>query len=143
MKPKYLIAPENYVRRPLPTKTKWVTALRSGDYSQCDEKLTDGESYCCLGLLSKIQGRLKNGRDGFPGHKFELSCDNPLREFLGTVGEFPITYINRELSYIYCKGRKFGGRWYTLAAMNDNGYSFSEIADVIDFLWYDPETETP
>jgi hypothetical protein len=39
---------------------KWVKALRSGKYSQCEEKLcmvdgvTGEESYCCLGVLTDL-----------------------------------------------------------------------------------------
>jgi hypothetical protein len=36
-------------------KAKWIEALRSGKYGQCTGKLTDGEGYCCLGVLAHIQ----------------------------------------------------------------------------------------
>lgn len=29
---------------------KWVAELRSGKYSQCREQMTDGKSFCCLGV---------------------------------------------------------------------------------------------
>lgn len=35
--------------------TKWVEALRSGEYGQTREQLTDfHDNYCCLGVLCKI-----------------------------------------------------------------------------------------
>ena len=37
-------------------KAKWIAALRRGEYPQTRGKLTDGEGYCCLGVLAKIQG---------------------------------------------------------------------------------------
>lgn len=33
-------------------KKAWIKALRSGEYKQCRNKLKDGESYCCLGVLN-------------------------------------------------------------------------------------------
>jgi hypothetical protein len=32
-------------------KTKWIAALRSGDYKQGKMQLFDGERHCCLGVL--------------------------------------------------------------------------------------------
>lgn len=32
----------------------WVAALRSGKYKQGTRKLKDGETYCCLGVLTLI-----------------------------------------------------------------------------------------
>ena len=38
-------------------KTKWLEALRSGEYKQCQGSLTDnGGGYCCLGVLAKVAG---------------------------------------------------------------------------------------
>lgn len=37
-------------------KTKWITALRSGDYAQCRMAMHDGTGYCCLGVLAKVDG---------------------------------------------------------------------------------------
>ncbi len=39
-------------------KTKWIEALRSGEYSQATEKLHDENNggYCCLGVLCKVMG---------------------------------------------------------------------------------------
>ena len=35
-------------------KTKWVDALRSGDYEQIIEELQSLEGYCCLGVLCRL-----------------------------------------------------------------------------------------
>lgn len=35
-------------------KARWVKALRSGEYQQCQETLHDGAGYCCLGVLANI-----------------------------------------------------------------------------------------
>lgn len=35
-------------------KAKWVAALRSGKYSQCDGELKKGNAYCCLGVMEQV-----------------------------------------------------------------------------------------
>lgn len=35
-------------------KAKWLAALRSGEYSQCKDKLQAGGSYCCLGVAAEL-----------------------------------------------------------------------------------------
>lgn len=35
-------------------KEKWVTALRSGEYTQTRQCLRKGDTFCCLGVLSDI-----------------------------------------------------------------------------------------
>ena len=39
------------------TKEKWVAALRSGEYKQCQGELKDDSgAHCCLGVLLESQG---------------------------------------------------------------------------------------
>lgn len=35
-------------------KRKWVSALRSGRYTQVSHKLRHGDSFCCIGVLCDI-----------------------------------------------------------------------------------------
>lgn len=37
-------------------KSKWVEALRSGQYEQTAEQLVCGGAYCCLGVLCIVAG---------------------------------------------------------------------------------------
>lgn len=37
-------------------KEKWVEALRSGKYKQCQTRLRIDNSFCCLGVLCDISG---------------------------------------------------------------------------------------
>lgn len=34
---------------------QWIAALRSGDYTQTCGRLTDGASYCCLGVACELK----------------------------------------------------------------------------------------
>jgi hypothetical protein len=37
-------------------KAKWVEALRSGEYEQCRDELTDGFGFCCIGVGYQVLG---------------------------------------------------------------------------------------
>lgn len=81
-------------------KAKWLEALRSGQFKQCEGKLhrvlTD--SYCCLGVLQSIAS--------IP--------QSPAGELLDSKCGLQIDVQQK------------------LAGMNDDGDSFSEIADWIE-----------
>ena len=82
-------------------KQKWVAALRSGEYKQCQRVLHDGVGYCCIGVLEAISGLA------------------PEKNAV-MIGEGIVDRI--------------GGVNYksALVSLNDNGKSFSEIADYIE-----------
>ena len=83
-------------------KAKWVTALRSGKYSQGKGALLRDGLYCCLGVLCEVQGRSDDWRK-WNIHPFEND-------------QGPITFAQA----------------MPLADMNDTGKSFPEIADYIE-----------
>lgn len=96
-------------------KKKWVAALRSGKYKQGKRALVAGRgkasTYCCLGVLCDILPKpAKKGvrHWGENGGRYFLS-----RKALALVDLDPI---------------QAGG----LAAMNDSGDSFGQIADYIE-----------
>ena len=68
-------------------KEKWLTALKSGEYKQCDTYLSDLEGgNCCLGVLVDIHPELSIHRDGVNitdngGDKY--GGYSPLNELLG------------------------------------------------------------
>jgi hypothetical protein len=89
-------------------KSKWVEALRSGKYQQARNFLKSEDGYCCLGVLCDIQGAdFEAIREEFGSLSLSL---NPAK-YLGEVNTIKAT---------------------ELAQMNDNGKSFSEIADYIE-----------
>ena len=131
-----LIIPEGYEKKELPYFKEWTEALDSGSYSQTSGKLCETISYlestetcyCCLGVLSKIQGRLTaNNRDGSDlDSTYYLSFENPIYRFLGENGTLP--------AGIAVKGRR-GNILHNLAELNDNEFSFSQISEVIKQIW--------
>lgn len=107
-------------KRKLPpeVKSKWTEALRSGKYKQGRTKLCANECYCCLGVLSHIQGRLtKNGEDEPYYDVALLSVNNDFHY---------LNHLNIASNWECIEG-------YSLAALNDRGVSFSQIADIIDY----------
>lgn len=112
-----VITPREYVPLSLPYFDEWVAALESNNYQQvsctlCHHSETAGDSYCCLGVLSKIQGRLvyyvprdawEDGEDS--GSAYMLSIDNPCAKIIGRGGVLPdrcwVIYKNQQVGALY------------------------------------------
>lgn len=82
---------------------KWIKALRSGEYKQCEGRLRkgnqNGSTFCCLGIAEKVIG--------LPRENF---------------GELDIKHIE-DLDHL---------QQSRLIKMNDGGKSFSYIAGYIE-----------
>lgn len=106
-------------------KSRWIAALRSGDYEQGQGalKTNDGadSQHCCLGVLCELVAP-----EGFQ----EMS------EYSSTmVHQFPDTRSKQECYPNKTKMRELGltvGRMKVLTKMNDDGRSFHRIADYIE-----------
>ena len=119
-------------------KQRWVEALRSGEYEQGQGKLgrhwegNEKAQYCCLGVLCEIadeattwvdhdEGGYKymvteKGSMAYPSYSLTARVDLP-----GRFGEFP-----REVEDLIGN---------TLADLNDAGFTFSQIADLIEWAF--------
>lgn len=104
-------------KMPEELKTKVLAALRSGEYKQGVGQLSNGDSYCCLGVVSLMQGRLAK-RDGF-------FCDSKASSTAFLFKDNPVGFI--------CEF--FDGALETLYLLNDSGWPFAIIADVIEFVY--------
>lgn len=112
-------------------KARWLFALRSGHYEQGDSELCtrvddeDGDKFkhCCLGVLANVYG-LENSR--IAG---ECGLDDVgLHDLLGrwsAQGDNDHSFCLEAVDTHTTWQRK-------LAAMNDSGKSFAEIADFIE-----------
>jgi hypothetical protein len=65
----------------------WVTALRSGRYSQAIGKLKDHSGYCCLGVACDVFRKAKK-RQG-EAHGWDYGKGDDSYSFLGELGEMP------------------------------------------------------
>ena len=125
-------------------KQLWLEALRSGKYEQTRECLRDQHGYCCLGVLQDlyiqhtsyadwieiVDGEPHDiGYDEFP----EVGCNQwAFPSLLQTNFTWTLRNTVSNL-YTFSKDPNSErlGRG-SLPAMNDNGSSFSEIADIIE-----------
>lgn len=109
----------------------WIAALRSGEYKQGREMLSDGDSYCCLGVLCEIAiqhgvGIEKVARLGERvRYNGELSVAP--KEAVKWVG---LHAKNGKVNSKLTDSRLHGGG--ELSAANDRGATFAEIADFIE-----------
>lgn len=127
-----VLVPIGYKKIYLPMFEEWTSALESGKFRQTKDTLCETKNkhcyYCCLGVLSRIQGRLKNGRDGVGGETKMLSVDNPLYSFLTNTG------LIQGCVQIHSKGGSVIEA-DVLAHLNDLGLTFKEIAKIIKVFW--------
>ena len=108
-------------------KNKWLKALRSGEYKQGKSALRDGDTYCCLGVLTELYrketglGIWEKGKIGMDFYnEEEISMGVPSKticEWAGLNDENPSV----ESEHGIC-----------IAEINDKGVSFNEIADIIE-----------
>jgi len=100
---------------------KWVKALRSGEYEQGRDHLKRANKYCCLGVLCEISGLSKwDGKSS--GINSYFHSDALLPNEIQT----------------WAKMKSFGGRLRngtTLTSLNDSGFNFDNIADIIETEW--------
>ena len=101
-------------------KAQWLTALRSGDYQQGQGYLRQGDQYCCLGVLCDLYGKAMGPEweavDQYGAHRVhsmhgsEVVLPVKIMVWAGLEDRNPLD----------------------LAAMNDNGSTFEELANIIE-----------
>jgi hypothetical protein len=118
---------------PNEAERRLIDALRSGEYEQGTGKLRIGNKYCCLGVACQttkvpleeipsyggsIWGYVEAGIAGAP---------------------YDINYlpqaVRRELGWRWSTGMtEIPGddEWISLASLNDAGFTFNQIADIIE-----------
>ena len=110
-------------------KETWLKALRSGQYEQTTSMLKKGNNFCCLGVLCDLYAEEKDkkwedwGDDkwGICGATEILPKDVSRWAGLGQENDDPIVTPNEEW-----EDRQ------SLSELNDGGFSFREIADMIE-----------
>jgi len=104
-------------------KQKWVSALRSGDYQQGRSYLRTDNGFCCLGVLCDLYGKENNVEWNLAnnGHnyKFQDKESHLPPSVVGWAGvEDSNPYVNGGIG--------------TLSGLNDKGFTFNEIAGLIE-----------
>jgi hypothetical protein len=108
-------------------KAQWVAALRSGEYEQGQAYLQKDGKFCCLGVLCDLA--VKAGVITVTGGDVTAAEYGPDAETL-TLPDKVMDWAgtgdsNPEVLY-------YGGRYDTLASLNDNDVPFGTIADLIE-----------
>ena len=138
---------------------KWVAALRSGAYDQAQEGLQTETGYCCLGvacdLYMKDTGLGKwlppaaweedEERDADSHQDWFYAFESDyVDEAAMSLDSFTLSNVVKDWLGLNSADGKFEdkdrGLDSTLTAMNDNGYTFADIADTIEqnedlFVW--------
>jgi len=108
----------------LQIKQKWVDALRSGEYQQTQERLHDENGFCCLGVLCDLYGKENNV-------EWEPSTHNGnVYIFQNMVAVLPLSVV--EWAGVEDSNPYVNGGIGTLSGLNDKGFTFNEIADLIE-----------
>ena len=151
--------PSGYRKTKLPGLKAWVDALNSGKYRQGNSHLCMKDrgrfTYCCLGVLSKVQGRLVSagncntekgdGTIGADGTVDDYSVcylhtSNPLYSIIGDNGVLPNgvwvnTFDKRTVDYDGTPEFDHSDA-ITLVSLNDDlSLSFKDIAKVLQLLF--------
>ena len=107
-----------------PSLSKWLNALTSGEYEQgsaylCRINPDGNKKFCCLGVFYELF------------HKY-LQCEKVKRdnhilyeEHGGGLGNVGVKYFYSIIGDTYNPNGK------SLASLNDNGKSFTDIAEII------------
>lgn len=114
----------------------WVEALKSGEFEQCKGKLEKNGNYCALGVLSVLA--LVNGQctyndlgngGRFDNKRFSLSYN--VMKWAG-IAQDEERYFKKSCQKVEIV---FKGQVTTIAALNDRGMSFFDIAKIIKANW--------
>lgn len=108
-------------------KTRWVAALRSGEYKQGKKALTCQGTFCCLGVAADLL--VKEGRGAWSENgAFQIDHQQ--------WGTYLPGHIGAALKLHAISTDTEGGPFYgqgALAVLNDDQRkTFSEIADLIE-----------
>ena len=101
-------------------KQAWLTALRSGNYQQGQGYLRQGDQYCCLGVLCDLYGKAV-GPEWEGSDQYGSDCVHSIH---GSEVVLPV----KIMIWAGLEDRNP----LDLAAHNDNGSTFEELANIIE-----------
>jgi hypothetical protein len=112
------------VKLPEDIKTKWIAALRSGEFKQTTGYLCTTKGHCCLGVLAEIMGGTKS-EDTF----IEEYHTDPAAFYKFTFDINSNTFDSMLPDGLYGLPEEVMD---DLAGKNDNGMTFDDIANHIE-----------
>lgn len=126
-------------------KELWLAALRSGEYTQTQSALAANGSYCCLGVLCEVAAQqgvpvavqpvAVHDGNTFKSYDGETGIlPNSVRGWAGLENGNPLTNVKRYVTRNPYEGDELEDIElnFSLAELNDEGWSFADIADIIE-----------
>jgi len=113
-------------------KQKWVDALRNGNYKQGSNFLRVDDCYCCLGVLCDIMGGNWDYDKGLNEckHKNNDTLNPESTYYYIDYKDITDNVLLPSSLTTQCKLPSKDQQ--RLATMNDEGFTFKQIADVIE-----------
>lgn len=124
--------------------SEWTAALRSGEYEQSQNALCDGSGFCCLGVLAEASGVYRQPDENNPeviNYHFPMPSgdvrieDAVIPLFLRDkmIEDLDLD-LKLRLESAVIDGHTYGPAPLhdRLMTMNDEGRTFSQIADYIE-----------
>jgi hypothetical protein len=102
-------------------KEMWLAALRSGQYKQAQNTLSDGKGFCCLGVLCNIHAL----ETGTPWRQFKKAVE-PC--YMGSKTFLPVTVQK----WAGLNGTDPSAGGVLLSQRNDIGDTFKQISKLIE-----------
>lgn len=102
---------------PLDEFKTWIANLRSGKFSQTHRTLQNSQGFCCLGVLCETVV------PGYTRHPNGFLAD--VAPHIASGAPYWVAYINEDFAAKH-------SNTISLIAMNDEGYSFNDIADILE-----------
>lgn len=120
---------------------KWVAALRSGEYEQTTGFLQTKDGYCCLGVLCDLHQRETGDGEWLPLGIGDAPHTQCYRDDLGVDGEYRPPPGVREWAdmeddpCVLARHPDGSVEREELVSLNDDGFSFAQLADLIEEQW--------
>ena len=123
-------------------KKEWVAALRSGEFIQGKNALCADGKYCCLGVACELLHR-----KGLTPKRVSKTSENityygtlessallpeDVQQSMKIMEKSPLVFIPEDQKSIDSMPTYYLGKHINVAALNDNGVSFKDIADLIE-----------
>lgn len=111
-------------------KQQWITALRSGEYTQESSNLRTEDGYCCLGVLCDLYSK-DTGTEWEVDYTADLK-PIPFYNFMNEGSFLPVAVVQwAGLNGPNPEVIEWDGR-AELAQLNDTGFTFTQIAQLIE-----------
>lgn len=104
-------------------RAELVAALRSGKYRQIESALSRNGGFCCLGVACDL---IPDGR--WEGEGYATFHDPEERKANLTLTPYVMAYYG----FRGDNGGYYGGYSHSLSNHNDRGWTFDQIADLIE-----------